>query len=490
MQKTVGLFLVLGASASAYVTGYVTPGAMPLSGARSAQAALYSLYKLQIDEDAEEKQFNWKVQRDHEERSHSISSIKESIEDRKPDFDVYIDPQKKKADVIIKVLSTALGKDDQKYLKVEMIQIKDVKNFKPTYIMDVESKITIKPVDVDTGDALQNKLSTTLKPLVLADAPGVTQDDWSIKWVDVVLTVLPLVCELYVVVSIFCWRRSSPREWMLNRTLTVEDHSSTFCRGSDGNCTICGKTEGNHINGNDKYCVRTFRRGADGNCTICSKTEGNHYSHPNPQCDQQCWSKFDGSGYSGKCTICRRTEGNHFVDSNGDKYCRDRGWNSWNYYPCDSYFMVCSMLSFPVSVGTSIGKLYPPSTGYIGCSSVRCVKVVHNAVMTLVCFPFDLTDAVNLHRKAQADPVRTRPYLCAKITQVVLSSGYLLYDTFRQNAPGPGTTGLVVVACLSDLLLLGCESYALYTTGKQRREDPETLEEMEEDPIVRRIGTA
>jgi hypothetical protein len=105
---------------------------------------------------------------------------------------------------LIQVLPTELGKDDQKHLKVEMIQLKDVKNFKPTYIMDVESKITIKPVDVDTGDA-KNKLSTTLKPLALADAPGVTQNDWSITWVDVVLTVLPLVCELYVVVSIHYW---------------------------------------------------------------------------------------------------------------------------------------------------------------------------------------------------------------------------------------------------------------------------------------------
>ena len=32
-----------------------------------------------------------------------------------------------------------------------------------------------------------------------------TQNDWSITWVDVVLTVLPLVCELYVVVSIHYW---------------------------------------------------------------------------------------------------------------------------------------------------------------------------------------------------------------------------------------------------------------------------------------------
>jgi len=43
-----------------------------------------------------ETKLNWKVQRDHEERDHSIDSIKQSIEDRKPDFDAYIDAQKKK----------------------------------------------------------------------------------------------------------------------------------------------------------------------------------------------------------------------------------------------------------------------------------------------------------------------------------------------------------------------------------------------------------
>ncbi len=106
---------------------------------------------------------------------------------------------------LTQVLPTELGKDDQKHLKVEMIQLKDVKNVKPTYIMDVESKTTIKPVDVYTGDALEKKLRTTLKPLVLGDAPGVTQDDWSITWVDVVFTVLPIVCELYIVISIHHW---------------------------------------------------------------------------------------------------------------------------------------------------------------------------------------------------------------------------------------------------------------------------------------------
>jgi hypothetical protein len=37
------------------------------------------------------------------ERGHSLDSIKKSIEARKPDFDAYIDPQKKHADMIIQV---------------------------------------------------------------------------------------------------------------------------------------------------------------------------------------------------------------------------------------------------------------------------------------------------------------------------------------------------------------------------------------------------
>jgi phosphoribulokinase len=43
------------------------------------------------------------LQRDMAERGHSEESIKASIEARKPDFDAYIDPQKKNADVIIQV---------------------------------------------------------------------------------------------------------------------------------------------------------------------------------------------------------------------------------------------------------------------------------------------------------------------------------------------------------------------------------------------------
>jgi len=106
-------------------------------------------FRIYVDITPEVK-FNWKVQRDHEERGHSIESIKESIKARKPDFDAYIDPQKKKADCIIQVLPTELAKDDKTHLKVEMIQVKGVKNFKPTYILDPEAEIKITPKNVDT----------------------------------------------------------------------------------------------------------------------------------------------------------------------------------------------------------------------------------------------------------------------------------------------------------------------------------------------------
>ena len=62
----------------------------------------FSIY-LDISDDVK---FAWKMQRDMKERGHSEESIKASIEARRPDFEAYIDPQKKHADVIIQVCST------------------------------------------------------------------------------------------------------------------------------------------------------------------------------------------------------------------------------------------------------------------------------------------------------------------------------------------------------------------------------------------------
>jgi len=125
-------------------------------------------FRIYVDITPEVK-FNWKVQRDHEERGHSIESIKASIEGRKPDFDAHIDPQKNKADCIIQVLPTNLAKDDKKTLLVEMIQVKGVSNYSPTYLFDEGSTIDWTPAS--------EKLTTS--------APGVRlfqrQDTWAGK---------------------------------------------------------------------------------------------------------------------------------------------------------------------------------------------------------------------------------------------------------------------------------------------------------------------
>ena len=77
-----------------------------------------------------------------------------------------------------------------------------------------------------------------------------------------------------------------------------------------------------------------------------------------------------------------------------------------------SNWNTASKYSLPVVFVFSISKLFPPDElehkYYIGCSSDKCEKVVHNALMTLVCFPFDLVDAYNLGDKAAAEPGATR----------------------------------------------------------------------------------
>ena len=63
-------------------------------------------FKIYLDI-SDDVKFAWKLQRDMAERGHSEESIKQSISARKPDFDAYIDPQKKHADVILQVKSAA-----------------------------------------------------------------------------------------------------------------------------------------------------------------------------------------------------------------------------------------------------------------------------------------------------------------------------------------------------------------------------------------------
>ena len=69
----------------------------------------FSLY-LDITDDVK---FAWKIQRDMVERGHSLESIQQSIEARKPDFDAFVAPQREFADVVLQVLPTDLIPDEK-----------------------------------------------------------------------------------------------------------------------------------------------------------------------------------------------------------------------------------------------------------------------------------------------------------------------------------------------------------------------------------------
>uniref|UniRef100_A0A7R9THA9 Phosphoribulokinase n=1 Tax=Prasinoderma coloniale TaxID=156133 RepID=A0A7R9THA9_9VIRI len=116
-------------------------GLHPMHDERVLELLDFSLY---LDISPEVK-LNWKVQRDMEERGHSLESIMASIEARKPDFDAFIDPQKKNADMTIEVLPTQLDEEDKKTLRVRCIQKDGVDNFNPCYIFDEGSTIEWTP---------------------------------------------------------------------------------------------------------------------------------------------------------------------------------------------------------------------------------------------------------------------------------------------------------------------------------------------------------
>merc|ERR1711906_105450 len=121
----------------------ILEGLHPFADERVRDMYDFKIY-LDISDDVK---FAWKIQRDMAERGHSLESIKASIEARKPDFDAYIDPQKKHADVVLEVLPTQLIPDDNegKVLRVRLIQKEGVANFEPTYLFDEGSTISWIP---------------------------------------------------------------------------------------------------------------------------------------------------------------------------------------------------------------------------------------------------------------------------------------------------------------------------------------------------------
>merc|ERR1712019_236 len=120
----------------------IIEGLHPFVDERVRKLLDFSIY-LDITDDVK---FAWKVQRDMQERGHSLESIKASIEARKPDFDAFVAPQRADSDLVIQVLPTELTKDDTgKILKVKFIQAIGKDKFEPSYLFDEGSTITWVP---------------------------------------------------------------------------------------------------------------------------------------------------------------------------------------------------------------------------------------------------------------------------------------------------------------------------------------------------------
>jgi len=119
----------------------IIEGLHPMYDERVRGLLDFSLY-LDI---SDEVKLNWKIQRDMEERGHSLESILASIEARKPDFDAYIAPQKEFSDLTIEVLPTQLDEEDKKTLRVKCIQKEGVADFNPAYLFDEGSTIEWTP---------------------------------------------------------------------------------------------------------------------------------------------------------------------------------------------------------------------------------------------------------------------------------------------------------------------------------------------------------
>jgi len=104
----------------------IIEGLHPFVDARVRDLLDFSIY-LDISDDIK---FAWKIQRDMAERGWTREQVLESIEQRKPDFSAYVEPQMKDSDIVLSVLPSETSKlEVGKHLKVKMIQRKDKKNY-------------------------------------------------------------------------------------------------------------------------------------------------------------------------------------------------------------------------------------------------------------------------------------------------------------------------------------------------------------------------
>ena len=123
---------------------------------------------------------------------------------------------------------------------------------------------------------------------------------------------------------------------------------------------------------------------------------------------------------------------------------------------------------FCADVGFTVGKLFP--TTY-SCRSLDCAKIVHNCCMTLCTFPFILTEGLALHQRAEQ--FHGKSYAkggadgpIVKVLEILVSLAYVVYDVATTDPPGTGTTALIVITCLAEVVLIFQECHTVYKYGR------------------------
>jgi len=120
----------------------VVEGLHPMYDARMKELLDFTVY-LDL---SDEVKIAWKIQRDMAERGHTLDNILASIESRRPDFEAYVDPQKRDADMVMQILPTNLIPDDteKKVLRVRLLQ-KEETDVDAVYLYDEGSTIDWVP---------------------------------------------------------------------------------------------------------------------------------------------------------------------------------------------------------------------------------------------------------------------------------------------------------------------------------------------------------
>lgn len=151
----------------------IVEGLHPIVDERVRSLLDFTIY-LDISDDVK---FAWKIQRDTQERGWTVDQVKESIEQRKPDFAAYVAPQREFSDVVISVLPSSISSEPVgKHLKVKLIQQKSKAGFTPSYVLTPEASVKVVPTTVKVGPTVGVELASYTEKFYSNDVAVVELD--------------------------------------------------------------------------------------------------------------------------------------------------------------------------------------------------------------------------------------------------------------------------------------------------------------------------